>query len=420
MRKNIFSFIDMRYTFLGLFVFIIGCSSPLHKDNLLTMNVENAFDNPCDIFLSDFATEIEYIPLETIRESVTGGYLRVFATGRYIIAVAFRQNYLFDRKTGKFIREIGRYGRGPNEYMSTTHSVPFDEDRQTIRSSANDPQKNIEYDLNGFVVRSLLFPPKNKPKYNMWSEMIPLNDKYFVTYVMNNSGNETDKLIVFDEKGNVYARFPNHHTFEINPKHAGSFTTSGQVFYKWKNDVFFYENCVDTLFRVTKDEIFPCYHLQLGKYNPPYSEKSNLPWGDPDPFGDNKMRYNFFEFQTINESERFLFFSFLYGKGDPIANIQPIFFGYYDKELNITKISKVDQIKISPVINDLDDFAPLHPTRWSINNSGEMIAYMEAGDIEEWFDANPEKAKILPDHLKILSKLTSEDNPVIIIAKLKQ
>ena len=409
----------MKFYFLILFFFIVGCSSPLPTGTILTIDIEKSFHNNADIFLSDFADEIEYIPLETLRESVTGRALKIFATNEYIVAVAFRQNYLFDRETGKFIREIGGYGRGSNEYQSTTF-VPFDEDRNTIRASITH-LKHIVYDLNGNVIRTLNFPPQTEAqKFNMWWEMIPLDDQYFVTYARNHSGNEPDKLIVFDAQGNIFTRFPNHHTYEKNPKHAGSFVLDAQVFYKWKNKVFFYENCVDTLYHVTKDKIIPCFHFQLGKFNPPYSEKDNLPWGDPDPFGDNKMCNSFFYFQTINESERFLFFSFHYGKINQESRYQDLYFGYYDKEMKITKISEVDHFEKTPVINDLDDFAPLHPHNWSINNSGEMVAYMEAGDIEEWFEEHPEKAKKLPEHLKKFSKLTSEDNPVAVIIKLKQ
>ena len=130
---------------------------------------------------------------------------------------------------------------------------------------------------------------------------------------------------------------------------------------------------------------------------------------------------NYFSFQTINESERFIFFSFFH----VVSKLQIIwrslhYFGYYDKKLGITKISEVDHLEFSPVINDLDDFAPLRPCIWSVNQSDELVAYMEAGDIAEWFEENREKAKKLPEHLKKLSKLTSEDNPVIIIAKLKK
>jgi len=399
----------MKIYFPILFLLIVGCSSPLQTDNLLTIDVEKAFNNVCDIFLSDFADEIEYIPLETLTGSVTGSYLRVFATDSYLIAISFRYNQLFDRKTGKFIREIGRFGKGPNDFMATTVRVPFDENRLTIRST--NPQMNsIEYDLEGKVVRTILYPSNYRINVNVMKDMIPLEDKYFVTYINNNTGNEPDKLLVFDDKGNIFNRYPNFHSFAVNDSRS---TFSYWVFNKWKNNVFFYENCVDTLFKVTKDDITPYCRFHLGKYNPPYSEKQNL--YSPN---ENPRISNFIVFRTINESERFLFFSFLYGE-TLLNNNPPLYFGYYDKKKKTNKISNVDHIKQSPVINDLDDFAPWHPFIWSVNQSDEMVAYMEAGDIADWFKKNPEKAKKLPEHLKKLSKLTPEDNPVVIIAKLK-
>ena len=45
---------------------------------------------------------------------------------------------------------------------------------------------------------------------------------------------------------------------------------------------------------------------------------------------------------------------------------------------------------------------------------------MQTDDIIEWFEANPEKAKILPKHLQELSKIKIGDNEVVVIAKLKQ
>jgi len=44
---------------------------------------------------------------------------------------------------------------------------------------------------------------------------------------------------------------------------------------------------------------------------------------------------------------------------------------------------------------------------------------MEAYEILEWFENNPEKAAKLPAHLKALSKLKEDDNPVVVIVKLK-
>ncbi len=397
----------MKYFFYIFSFLIVGCSSPGPTESILTIDIEEAFDHPKDVLLSDLTDEIEYIPLETTPQSVTGEYLRVFATDKYIVAISFRHNHLFDRRTGKFIREIGHYGEGPNDYMATNVYLAFDENRETIQTLTF-KWNTLEYDLDGNVVRTIYSPPDEK-----YHDVYPLEENFFVAYVKNRTGNDPDKLAVFDSKGKICNKFPNYHTFKADGNKS---SFAGRVFYTWKNDVFFYEACVDTLFKVTKNDITPYYHFNLGKYNPPYSEKQNLPWPWEKP-----MRENFFDFDQINESEHFIFFSFWYQHNPLIKEYRASchYFGYYKKKTAQTYIAGLDSTNNSPVINDLDGFAPLHPFLWNINQAGEMVAYIEAGDIAEWFEENPEKAKKLPDHLKKLSKLTPEDNPVAVIAKLK-
>ena len=45
---------------------------------------------------------------------------------------------------------------------------------------------------------------------------------------------------------------------------------------------------------------------------------------------------------------------------------------------------------------------------------------LEAFEVQLWFDENPEAAAKLTDNLKALSALEETDNPVVIIAKLKE
>ena len=132
------------------------------------------------------------------------------------------------------------------------------------------------------------------------------------------------------------------------------------------------------------------------------------------------MRNRYFDFLTINESDRFLFFSFWHDRTDQERRILPHYFGYFDKKTNTVKISEVDQSDRSKIINDIDDFAPFYPFLWSINQSGELVTCLEADDILAWLKENPDKVKNLPKHLQELSKLKTDDNQVVVIAKLKK
>jgi hypothetical protein len=48
------------------------------------------------------------------------------------------------------------------------------------------------------------------------------------------------------------------------------------------------------------------------------------------------------------------------------------------------------------------------------------MGYTDAWKVEQWFKDNPEKAAQLPPHLKKLESLTESDNPVVMIARMKE
>ena len=89
-----------------------------------------------NVRLSDIIESIEYIPLETTDESLVGGVgfsPRSFDISDNYIVVSCRmqtQVFLFSRD-GRFIRRIGRQGQGPGEYTGV-FGVFIDEGRNRI------------------------------------------------------------------------------------------------------------------------------------------------------------------------------------------------------------------------------------------------------------------------------------------------
>ena len=216
--------------------------------------------------------------------------------------------------------------------------------------------------------------------------------------------------------------FPNFNSFESNldlsAGYSGGFP--GINIYEWKNDVFFYEDCIDTLYKLSSKEMIPHIHFQLGKYNPPYSKSPIIGLPPEKP-----LIFRYFMFSHIAESDRFLVFSFYHDKKDRVrqrGKEPPIskYFGFFDKKTGVTKISEVDHTDRSPVINDIDHFSPVYPFSFSINQSGELVSYMEVEEILAWIEDNPEKVKELSPQLQALSKLKFDDNQVVVILKLKQ
>jgi len=83
-------------------------------------------------------TDFEIIPLELSPKSrLKIESARYYLTDKYIIGVnSFGPAYLFDRKTGAFIREVSSMGRGSDEYTGMLHSkYGFDEDNNILFAS---------------------------------------------------------------------------------------------------------------------------------------------------------------------------------------------------------------------------------------------------------------------------------------------
>ena len=388
-----------------LCVFLLtSCSQQkVKKDEI---DLESAYDQKSQLLLSDFAERIEYIALET-KDHPIDRSLTVYTAENYLVCIAFRQIYLFDRQTGKFIKEIGKYGRGPEEYMATRH---FDYKLQHIIALGNG-RDLYEYDLNGKVNRTILYPQKEIVTKkadgffdDQWwlSGQIFLDNNTIVYYNDNITGDATDRLLIVDEKGKVLKSFANHNHWVRKDMNV---SYRRPVFYHYGGSTFFFENFVDTIYRISRDELTPQFRLKMDKYKPPYEIK-----GSTDPL------HQYFILSNIGESDRFLFFE--------IGHDEHLFFGFYDKKTEKSQIADIDKTdKKRRIVNDIDNFSSFQFdswNSWSINEQNQMITFIEAGDVVEWFENNKTKAGTLPPALQKLAKIGQEDNPVAVIITLKQ
>lgn len=71
---------------------------------------------PKIILLSEIASDVQYIPLETNDNCLIGGELNISISGNDIIAADHqtRSFYRFNN-SGKYINKIGNQGQGPGE-----------------------------------------------------------------------------------------------------------------------------------------------------------------------------------------------------------------------------------------------------------------------------------------------------------------
>jgi hypothetical protein len=89
-------------------------------------------------------------------------------------------------------------------------------------------------------------------------------------------------------------------------------------------------------------------------------------------------------------------------------------YGFFDKKTGkLTLLKQPEKGKLG-FNNDIDNGPVIWPSYISSNN--EMIAYVQPSEFMEYYSRNPNPT----DQLKeIAGKIEPDDNPIVIVAKLK-
>ncbi len=398
---------------IAFVLFVINACSPhksKEKDEIYKVQISQAFESENKAKLSDLIDgDVEYISLETKKEILLGNSPRVFTTNLYIVATTPKQIYLFDRKTGKFVREVGHYGKDPGGYRNVLTAFTFNEQQSQVYTQGWDSKVYAAYSLEGNIAKEVTVQPIEREEdmaNNVFSEMVtsiaPLNDTAFVGYVWNINGKQEAKLIAFNENNPRIKVFPQYKRFDFDINRDGiSVFNWNAKFYFLDDQLHFFERFTDTVFTVSMNTLAPEFVLQRGETEE--ASATNIT--------NKKGEVSYFPVEDLFGAERFLFFKIKQPreefKGD-------FYYGFYDKATNTTALSENDK----GITNDVNGFLPF-PFK-SVNQNNEVAGLLEAFEVKLWFDKNPEAAAKLPDNLKSFSILEETDNPVVMIAKLKE
>jgi hypothetical protein len=353
--------------------------SVLHIIDLTKLPEKN---NP--VYLSRFASGITYLPLETKKECLIGPSVSLNIYDSIIVCCAHHQIFTFDSETGHFIKPIGEYGHGPDGFMNSKSSYLRNGE---IIITALGWDHSIEFSADGKILNRLKM--ERYPRDFAW-----LNDNLYAIYYNKNSNIDSLKLLIYDsDKRKTISTFYEYRTFIDTPRR----TMFGAFFYYFNNKLFMKEYFNDTVFHVTSEKLVPTFVFNSGKYSPPFFEKDVFDF----------VQYH--SISTIIETNHLIFFRLHFKKRTYIC--------CYDKRTKQVMIPNYRDVQINEFENDIDGFMPFHPI--SVTGNNELVGYLEPYKIRKWMAENPGKAAKLPSHLQKLRNIKETDNPVVMIAKLK-
>lgn len=126
---------------------LISCKSESTDEKIITVNLSEV-NKKRVVNLSDWVFEPEFIALDSSSEDAytEGGYCCV--SENYIGMYGSSQIYkLYDRKTGKFLRNIGKVGKNDGEYSNVYNSV-IDEQNSRVYILSWNAKELLCHDLN--------------------------------------------------------------------------------------------------------------------------------------------------------------------------------------------------------------------------------------------------------------------------------
>jgi hypothetical protein len=372
----------MKQLFLFLMVLSAGVSCS-KRTELPVYDIGGAFRNPENFNRSDYFADLSWVVLETTDEdSYLGDIVRYHLYGDTIVFID-RRNRLsaFDANSGDYLYRIGRQGRGPQEYSGTYRTL-FLQDRIYVDGWTNEFQV---FDTRGRFLKTLVLPdPDRTPLDNRIPERMQMSGNRFVAYHFNRTGGEKRLLETFDADGNVTATIPNHNLFQQrNPVDVGGFAQ----FYRFDNQVYFFEQPNDTVFLVDNGRLSPRFLLQR-----PTSYKNTYRNPTENP--------NAIEFYDFHEYEDYLTMSAYVG----------------DEDFYFICNKATGEVRCFP-------FASLNPFEQALfynslldQESGELITILY---VHEYLDAR--ESGVLPEELSDvrLENLTENDNPILLKIKWK-
>lgn len=411
--------------FLATAAFSACSSSPKQENKEVNTPSEKSFyeldlskdfsgsDNQT-LLLSDIVEDVEYVKLETTDDCLVAGSVVGFITNDDIYTL---NNYSdekllrFDRKTGKFISQIGSIGQGPKEminpcfvfakdslvYVTSTstdkvyvytnenqfiRSVPFCKDRSSFEDGVGQTISVIDHQ---YIVRH---PGQLQSQFNY--------NQYMAAEVIDMNSN---RLFAMRDTSDVYGIML---TLDWDP-----------IRWYYKGNINFYNEPDRTVYAVTKDSIIPRYHFNLGDNK----------W----PVMDGKLTKEFFKyikFKSFRETEDYLY---LYWNQS-----QKGYFARFNKKTETLDVQEQGKfwgagwhLGVPGLKNDIDgcnrnvDFIRLMDEQSSIVN---MISASGKEDyikvLKESQEVKfPEKRQQL---LKLLEEMGEEDNQILAIYKLKK
>jgi hypothetical protein len=232
-----------------------GCEQNSREDGVLLFDVDVSGAKTLNL---EGKVDIEnIIPLETSDASLFQNIDKLYIGSDQILVASLGMTqgvYVFD-DNGKFIRRIGRRGRGPGEFLDIS-GVQFDREQQIVYIHDRERQTMMTFDLNG----DLLAEKRN----DIWIDSFCKTPAGYWAYVPNNTADEGPALLLLDDdfksvKGEFFFQKA-FFTTTFKPRFFEN--EAGEFYFSYPFD--------NVIYQLSGNEPRPCFRVDFGNNTLPY------------------------------------------------------------------------------------------------------------------------------------------------------
>lgn len=361
-----------------------------------TVMVAKNINNSSVLNISDYATDIEYIKLETADHILLTGGEQIAVTSENIIT--FGKECLVFSRNGAFKKKISNLGKGPGEYLSARNAYMFPENKLIYFPSTAYDKINV-YSLENELIYQC-------ERSQTFLYLRNVNQELFAGYRAFQQGDAEWNLLLHDCNGDSISYMPNYYPYDGVSRMV--FSEEG-LFYYLDNQLHFKEAYSDTIYIFnTEGKERPKYVLDLGNYSvTPEVRKDGQTFM-------NLFFDNLFAISGLFESDNYLIFKYHYNRNQNMM--------IYCK--STSSIENFTSGKNSAGIpNDLDNGLNFFPT---YNDNNEFFQLINAYDLiahvatEEFKNSSPEYPEKKKELEVLAASLDESDNPVLMLIKLEK
>ena len=433
MKKFIFSIL--------VICLLSGCSENRPVGQYPVIDVGSSVGDYKRAYLSEYFSPIELVALETSDVSLVGGGPNVFFRDSFIFVSSLtttrvipeQRNILVFNRNGKFLNKIGALGRGPGEYIGI-NNIFFSHERQTIY--VFDGFNIFEYEFCGLFIRS--FPVPVVDGQGLWNVSCVEDDVFVGSFLSGYLENLEYKYCLFDNNGEIIKCFPNNY-YTDNMTTGNSWVISSTfASFKIDDKLYLKDNINDTLYTLVNMDLQPMFVFDFGKYSYPLGKINEEGKREILTINNAEADNLYMRIIEIVGTPNHFFYSLYTARIAPgpesRPNIDPNFpraqrpgretvYAVYCIATNSNKILDSDQFLQKGLINDINGGLSFFPRYYA--GDGIVVDVWQAEDMkeiltEEYFASVEIKDAAAHQKLReILKNLDWEDNPVVVIARLK-